>query len=95
MSVVVTANVILFIASLLVWLSNVIAEQRRSVDSSTPTGEQRENMSKILLIGAPVTSIATWLRASWPRHNLFTHSVNGPVQPFGTRGLKRAELLYA
>jgi hypothetical protein len=42
------------------------------------------------LIGAPVTSIATPLRAIWRRHN--PQSVNRPLQPFRSR--KRSDLFF-
>src|SRR5262245_18378055 len=47
MSAVATANVILFMVLLLIWLSTVIAERRRSAFPSTSTGERRENMSQV------------------------------------------------
>src|SRR5262245_11498070 len=47
MRAVATANVILFMVLLLVWLSTVVAERRRSALPSTSTGERRETMSQV------------------------------------------------
>src|SRR5262245_46386693 len=47
MRAVATANAILFMVLLLVWLSTVVAERGRSAFPSTSTGERRENMSQL------------------------------------------------